>query len=81
MVSAGTASVPCGIDQLTAHWLTDVLRTAGVIDCVVQRVQSRPLDVASAVGSLARLSLTYESQRAQGPGQERGRRLGRTLGG
>ena len=24
MVSAGTASVPCGIDQLTAHWLTDV---------------------------------------------------------
>ena len=27
MVSAGTTSVPDGIDALTPHWLTDLLRT------------------------------------------------------
>jgi ecdysteroid kinase len=50
------------VSGITAAWLTDVLRAAGVIDGVVGTVVSEPLDVASAVGDLARLSLTYESR-------------------
>jgi aminoglycoside phosphotransferase (APT) family kinase protein len=40
MVSAGTASIPGGIDDLTAHWLTDVLRTdAGLVAATVTDVR------------------------------------------
>jgi hypothetical protein len=45
----------------SAQWLTDVLGAA-VADVVVE-----PLEVASAVGDLSRLSLTYDAAGAQGP--------------
>lgn len=49
------------------EWLTEVLRAAGVTDGAVTQVESRPMEVASAAGELARLSLTYELAGASGP--------------
>ena len=48
-------------------WLTEVLRAAGVTDGAVTEVECRPLEVASAAGELARLTLTYEPASASGP--------------
>jgi hypothetical protein len=56
-----------GVTVIGAEWLTEILRSAGVIDGVVSRIESEPLDVASAAGDLARLSLTYESPETRGP--------------
>jgi len=62
MVSAGTASVPCGIDQLTAHWLTDVLRTdAGLAAATVTDVRVEQIAKDSGFSSLLyRLHLTAD---------------------
>src|SRR3981189_518408 len=38
MVSAGTASVPGGIDDATAHWLPDVRRAVSVADRRVEQI-------------------------------------------
>ncbi|HEV7537026.1 MAG TPA: hypothetical protein VGP90_15395, partial [Acidimicrobiia bacterium] len=43
------------------QWLSDVLGAA------VAGVETEPLEVASAAGELARLSLTYEPAGAHGP--------------
>ena len=43
-------------------WLSDVLGAAGVIDGAVTGIATEPMDVASAAGELARLSLTYENR-------------------
>ena len=53
--------------MISAEWLTEVLRAAGVTDGKVAGVEPRPLEVASAAGELARLSLTYEPAEASGP--------------
>ncbi|MGH9002343.1 MAG: phosphotransferase [Acidimicrobiia bacterium] len=55
------------LHTIEPDWLTEVLRAAGVTDGAVTRVESRPLEVASAAGDLARLSLTYEPAGASGP--------------
>jgi aminoglycoside phosphotransferase (APT) family kinase protein len=62
MVSAGTASVPCGIDQLTSHWLTDVLRTdAGLAAATVTDVRVEQIAQDSGFSSLLyRLHLTAD---------------------
>jgi hypothetical protein len=49
------------------QWLSDVLAAAGVVDGAVAGVETESLDVASAAGELARLSLTYEPAGAAGP--------------
>ena len=48
-------------------WMTDVLRASGALDGAVVHVEAQPLEVASAAGDLARLSLTYEPAGAHGP--------------
>src|SRR5258707_8294205 len=62
MVSAGTAAVPCGINQLTAHWLTDVLRTdAGLVAATVTDVRVEQIAQDSGFSSLLyRLHLTAD---------------------
>jgi aminoglycoside phosphotransferase (APT) family kinase protein len=62
MVSAGTTSVPRGIDQLTAHWLTDVLRTdAGLVAATVTDVRVEQIAQDSGFSSLLyRLHLTAD---------------------
>jgi aminoglycoside phosphotransferase (APT) family kinase protein len=62
MVSAGTASVPGGIDDLTAHWLTDVLRTdAGLVASTVTDVRVEQIAQDSGFSSLLyRLHLTAD---------------------
>ena len=49
------------------RWLTDVLRAAGASDSSVEDVVAEPLQVASAAGELARLSLTYDGSGRPGP--------------
>ena len=44
------------IDAVTPEWLTDAM----AVDGAVQGVETAPMDVASAAGELARLTLTYE---------------------
>jgi aminoglycoside phosphotransferase (APT) family kinase protein len=60
MVSAGTASVPGGIDQLTPHWLTEILRTdAGIAAATVTDVRVEQIAQDSGFSSLLyRLHLT-----------------------
>jgi hypothetical protein len=60
MVSAGTRSVPGGIDQLTAPWLTDVLCTdAGLVAATVTDVRVEQIAQDSGFSSLLyRLHLT-----------------------
>ncbi|MGH2670735.1 MAG: hypothetical protein ACRDH5_16765, partial [bacterium] len=48
-------------------WLTEVLRISGVTGAAVVGVESRPVEVASAAGDLARLALTYEPSGRPGP--------------
>lgn len=52
---------------VTLDRLTEVLRAAGVTDGAVRHLEAEPLEIASAVGELARWSLTYEPADAQGP--------------
>ena len=60
MVSAGTTSVPDGIDELTPHWLTDLLRTdAGMAAATVTDVRVEQIAMDSGFSSLLyRLHLT-----------------------
>jgi hypothetical protein len=67
MTTSPTPAADSGQLRIAPDWLTDVLRAADVTDGVVQQVEIRPLDVASAVGELARLSLTYKSDGVEGP--------------
>lgn len=62
MVSAGTTSVPGGIDQLTADWLSDVLRTdAGLVAATVTDVRIEQIAQDSGFSSLLyRLHLTAD---------------------
>jgi hypothetical protein len=55
------------METIEPGWLTDVLHAAGAIDGDVLAVEAEPLEVASAAGELARLSLTYEPTEARGP--------------
>jgi aminoglycoside/choline kinase family phosphotransferase len=51
------------IGAVTPAWLTEVL----AVDGRVQQIDTEPLEVASAAGELARLSLTYDPAGARGP--------------
>jgi Phosphotransferase enzyme family len=55
------------VNTIEPAWLTEVLRGAGVTDGAVARIDTRPMEVASAAGDLARLSLTFEPAGAPGP--------------
>jgi Ecdysteroid kinase-like family len=59
--------VPSGLSNLDPRWLTDVLRGAGAADSRVREVVAEPLQVQSAAGELARLSLTYSGSGRPGP--------------
>jgi aminoglycoside/choline kinase family phosphotransferase len=67
MTTASSPPSASWIGAIGPGWLNDVLRIAGVIDGDVVGVETRPLEVASAAGDLARLSLTYEPAGARGP--------------
>ena len=58
---------PSWIAGVDPAWLTGVLGSAGVADGAVRHIERQPLQVASAAGDLARLSLTYEPEGARGP--------------
>ena len=58
---------PSSLSELDARSLTDVLGAAGVSECVVESVVSEPLQVPSAAGELARLSLQYAGPGRPGP--------------
>lgn len=65
-----TTSQPPGSGEQLAvgtDWLTQVLQAAGVTDGAVDQVATAPLEIASAVGALARLSLLYRPTGATGP--------------
>jgi hypothetical protein len=51
------------IEAIEPAWLTDVMG----VDGAVVRVETQPMEVASAAGELARLSLTYEPSATTGP--------------
>jgi hypothetical protein len=55
------------LSELDVRWLTDVLRAAGVSECPVESVAAEPMQVPSAAGELARLSLTYAGSGRPGP--------------
>ena len=57
-------SIPLHAGELTADWLTDSLRTGGVItDARVESFESETLgDGAGFIGDLARVTLTYDAQ-------------------
>jgi hypothetical protein len=52
---------------LDAQWLTGVLCLAGVCESSVDSVVAEPMEVPSAAGQLARLSLTYTGPGRPGP--------------
>jgi len=66
MTTASRPESTLTIDTISPQWLTDVLGTAGFVDGTVLGVDTQPLEVASAAGDLARLSLTYETN-GRGP--------------
>src|SRR5882757_6728931 len=64
MVSAGTASIPGGFDELTAHWLTDVLCTdARLVAATVTDVRVEQIAQDSGFSALLyRLHLTADDE-------------------
>jgi hypothetical protein len=65
-----TASGPAAgswLNTIGPDWLTAVLRANGVTTAAVAQVETRPLEIASAAGELARLLLTYEPTGSPGP--------------
>jgi hypothetical protein len=67
MPAAPGAPAVSWIEAIRPGWLTTVLRAAGVAQTAVRHVEIRPLEVASAGGDLARLSLIFEPGRPPGP--------------
>jgi hypothetical protein len=63
-MSAGAAS---WIGNIESAWLTEVLQAAGATTDSVIAFESTPLEVTSAAGDLARLSLTYRNSGSPGP--------------
>jgi hypothetical protein len=55
------------LSALDVRWLTDVLQAAGVGECSVESIVAEPMEVSSAAGELARLSLTYAGSARPGP--------------
>lgn len=64
-----TMSIPAGPDALTAEWLTDALRSTGIITGA--RVESHTADVigegSGFIGQLARVGLQYDRPEAGAP--------------
>jgi hypothetical protein len=56
MTPAFAAPASSWIDAITPRWLTGVLRAATVAEAAVLEIETRPLEVASAAGDLARLT-------------------------
>jgi aminoglycoside/choline kinase family phosphotransferase len=52
------------MSTIEPKWLTDVLHAGGATDRTVASVETTPLEVSSAAGELARLSVTYDSSNA-----------------
>jgi hypothetical protein len=66
-MSSASAVSTSWLATIEPAWLTEVLRATGAVDATVARVETEPLEVASAAGELARLSLAYEPIDAPGP--------------
>ena len=56
---SGDVQVSSSLAGLDVGWLTKVLRAAGVSEAAVEDVAAERMEVQSAAGELARLSLTY----------------------
>jgi hypothetical protein len=59
MTTAASPASTSWVGSIKPEWLTSVLRAAALIDGEVSRCDAQSLEVASAAGELARLSLTY----------------------
>lgn len=64
-----TMTIPAGPEELTADWLTDALRSAGVITTsTVTKIETRVIGEGSGfIGQLALVSLTYDAPEPGAP--------------
>ena len=64
-----TMTIPAGPEQLTAEWMTDALRSSGVISsATVTKIEPKVIGEGSGfIGQLAMVSLTYDKPEPGAP--------------